>query len=108
MSSGNLFENLPEPGGSAEDFLTLARADGFKIERIVSQGHCTPPGEWYDQATTEYVTVLRGEAGLLFDGEGAPRVMKQGDWVLIPAHRRHRVEWTSKEEHTIWLAVHIM
>jgi cupin 2 domain-containing protein len=108
MSYGNLLENLPESGSGTEDFLTLASADGFKIERIVSQGQCTPPGEWYDQATTEYVIVIRGEAGLLFEGEGAPRVMNQGDWVLIPAHRRHRVEWTSKEEQTIWLAVHIM
>jgi len=26
--------------------------------------------------------------------------------VLIPAHRRHRVEWTDARAATVWLAVH--
>ena len=25
---------------------------------------------------------------------------------LIPAHRRHRVEWTDPEAPTVWLALH--
>lgn len=28
-----------------------------------------------------------------------------GDFIDISAHRRHRVEWTTPEEPTIWLAV---
>jgi cupin 2 domain-containing protein len=32
-------------------------------------------------------------------------VMKPGDHLNIPAQRRHRVEWTTPEEPTIWLAV---
>lgn len=31
--------------------------------------------------------------------------LKPGDWVNIPAHFRHRLEWTSNEEPTVWLAV---
>jgi cupin 2 domain-containing protein len=107
MASGNILENLPDVVVGAEDFITLASGDGFKIQRIVSRSHCTPPNEWYDQDTTEFVSVVQGEARLLFEGEDSPRVMKAGDWILIPAHRRHRVEWTSENELTVWLAVHL-
>ena len=31
--------------------------------------------------------------------------MKAGDFINIPAHQRHRVEWTTPDEPTIWLAV---
>jgi cupin 2 domain-containing protein len=29
-----------------------------------------------------------------------------GDYLHIPAHLRHRVEWTAENEVTVWLAVH--
>ena len=29
------------------------------------------------------------------------------DYLLIAAHRRHRVEWTDAERPTIWLAMHV-
>ena len=32
--------------------------------------------------------------------------MKPGDFVNIPAHKKHRVEWTTPDEPTVWLAVH--
>jgi cupin 2 domain-containing protein len=31
--------------------------------------------------------------------------MKAGDWINIPAHRKHRVEWTTPDEKTVWVAV---
>jgi cupin 2 domain-containing protein len=36
----------------------------------------------------------------------APFPMNPGDFVNIPAHRRHRVECTSTAEPTVWLAFH--
>jgi cupin 2 domain-containing protein len=85
---------------------TLAHWGGGRLERIVSLGHATPPGRWYDQETNEWVVLLRGAAGLRFEDEAGPRVLGPGDWIDIPAHRRHRVEWTSPGEPTIWLALH--
>jgi cupin 2 domain-containing protein len=32
--------------------------------------------------------------------------MLPGAYVHIPAHRKHRVEWTDPNQPTIWLAVH--
>jgi cupin 2 domain-containing protein len=32
--------------------------------------------------------------------------LSEGDYILIPARVKHRVEWTSKDHATIWLAVH--
>lgn len=105
MTSGNLFSNLPA-ALPAELFEELLSADGFKLERIVSLGHATPPGEWYDQEWHEWVVLLSGSARLKFEDESEVRTLAPGDYVLIPAHRRHRVEWTSVDKPTVWLALH--
>ena len=85
---------------------TLAVGARFRLERIVSRGHATPPGEWYDQAAAEWVVLLSGAAALRFADENDARLLQPGDWLLIPARRRHRVEWTDGERDTVWLAVH--
>ncbi|MGA8259730.1 MAG: cupin domain-containing protein [Arenicellales bacterium] len=75
------------------------------IERIISKGHVSPESRWYDQAREEWVIVLRGEARLSFE-DGDAVALKPGDYILIPAHARHRVEWTTPGMETIWLAIH--
>ena len=100
----NLMENLPADLES-EAFDVLVDAPHVRIERIVSRGHCSAPGDWYDQDRDEWVMVVKGRAVLAFEGE-APRRMEAGDHVLVPAHARHRVEWTDPDRETIWLAVH--
>ena len=91
-----------------ESFETILETAGFRLERIVSAGHVTPPGEWYDQERAEWVVLLRGEARLVFEGDPAAVILRPGDHVRIPAHRRHRVEWTDPAQHTVWLALHYM
>ena len=54
----------------------------------------------------ECVVLLSGSAGLLFEDKAELCVMHPGDYVHIPAHRRHRVEWTDPEQKTVWLALH--
>ena len=80
----------------------------FRLERIVSTGQVTPPGQWYDQSEHEWVVLLTGGARVLFEGSSAPIQMKPGDWIKIPAHQRHRVEWTDLAQVTVWLAVHYL
>jgi len=87
-----------------ELFEDLASGTHVRIERIVSDGHQSPPGFWYDQDENEWVMVLRGSARLRFEGSDDPVVLESGDSLVIPAHARHRVEWTAQL--TIWLAVH--
>jgi cupin 2 domain-containing protein len=99
----NIFRNLPELSG-AEKSLTLFEKSSITIERIVSQSHSSPPGFWYDQGEDEWVIMVRGEATLEFEAGGLVR-MKEGDYVAIPRHVKHRVQQTGPE--TIWLAVHI-
>ena len=84
----------------------LAATGDVRIERIVSTGQASPPGFWYDQDRDEWVLVLSGAAGLLFECEAEPRVLGPGDFVNIPAHAQHRVEWTDPARPTVWLAVH--
>ncbi len=99
----NLLGDIPTQ--LREEIVTvLAESPHVRVERIVSNGHASPADFWYDQAEHEWVAVLRGEAKLLFDnGESLP--IKPGDHVLIPAHKKHRVEWTTPNEPTVWLAV---
>ena len=84
----------------------LAERPGVRIERIVSTGQASPPGFWYDQDWGEWVVLLSGAARLRFADEDEPRHLGPGDWVDIPAHCRHRVEWTDPDQPTVWLAVH--
>jgi cupin 2 domain-containing protein len=101
----NLF--APIPPEIIPEFIQVLLATGaFRLERIVSAGQVTPPGEWYDQDTHEWVALLSGAAGLRFEDEAELRVLAPGDYLLIPAHRRHRVEWTDPETPTVWLALH--
>jgi cupin 2 domain-containing protein len=103
--ANNLFADAPQDRVE-EQFTELLRTPNVKIERIVSSGQASPPGFWYDQDWPEWVIVLTGSAGLLLEGEAAPRILKPGDYVHIPAHARHRVAWTDAEVTTVWLAVH--
>ncbi len=98
----NLFDNLPiSIPNELVEVLTVNQH--VRIERIVSHGHVSPEGFWYDQNDNEWVIVLQGAARLRF--EDSILEMKSGDFVNIPAHKQHRVEWTTPDEPTIWLAV---
>jgi cupin 2 domain-containing protein len=102
--TNNIFENIPDIIPE-ELFECLLQRKALKIERIVSFGHSTPEGEWYDQNWDEWVIVLEGEAVIHYE-DGFELNLKSGDYLLIPARRRHRVKWTPPESKTIWLAVH--
>ena len=103
---GNLFARVPR-GSADEDIAVLLTTPNVRIERIVSTGQASPPGFWWDQEWAEWVVLLTGGAGLRFESETELRELKPGDCLHIPAHARHRVEWTHPSEPTVWLAVHI-
>src|SRR5947207_1205986 len=97
----NLFADLPRQL-RAEQFTTLLEAGNVRIERIVSLGQASPEGFWYDQEQHEWVVVLQGGARLQFQG-GETIEMKPGDSLHIAAHEKHRVDWTTPDEPTVWL-----
>ena len=103
---GNLFAGLPEVLPE-ELFETLLERPGCRIERIVSRGQSTPAGQWYDQAWDEWVLLLQGAAALQLEGQEEPIELAPGEYLLLPAHCRHRVAWTANGEVTIWLALHL-
>jgi len=105
MRTGNLFSEIPD-GLKKEVFTTLLKTGAFTLERIVSTGQATPPGQWYDQETHEWVILLKGRAELIFEGQKEGYSLQPGDYVHIPAHQRHRVEWTEAGQATLWLALH--
>lgn len=103
--NGNLLDGLPT-NLAREDSKTLLEAANLRLVRIVSTGQATPEGQWYDQDENEWVMVVTGKARIGFEDGEPERVLGPGDYVCIPAHRRHRVEWTDPDETTVWLALH--
>lgn len=85
---------------------SLLEGDQFRLERIVSGGQSTPPGEWYDQDESEWVVLLSGEAQVRFEASGDTLTLKPGDYIHLPARCRHRVESTAPDAATTWLALH--
>jgi len=104
MNIANLFDNIPSdlPQEIVE---CLVNSNGIRIERIVSQGHHSAPDFWYDQNENEWVLLVKGEAKLQFASDNQLVHLKVGMHINIPAHAKHRVEWTKENEETVWLAV---
>jgi len=104
LQLANLFRDIPSDL-KEERVEPLVAGDGVRIERIVSRGHASPEGFWYDQEENEWVMLLAGSAGVAFEGRAEVISLAPGDWLEIPAHTRHRVEWTDPDADTVWLAV---
>lgn len=104
----NVFTNFPDAArtGEMETFEELLSQPDVCIERIVSTGQASPPNFWYCQPRGEWVIVLKGSAGLQFEGETQCRELHAGDFVNIPPQCRHRVAWTAPDVATVWLAIH--
>ena len=105
MKLSNIYTDIPH-AIDEEFFEDILSNHAFTLKRIISDGQCTPEGEWYDQDENEWVVLLKGSAVLLIEGESHPVSLKPGDHILLPAHVRHRVERTSLDETTVWLALH--
>ncbi|NOR58004.1 MAG: cupin domain-containing protein [Sulfurimonas sp.] len=104
MKKSNIFANISSEI-KEELFEDIISKEGLKIERIVSKGHTTTEFEWYDQTNDEWVILLKGEAVLEFEDADEVR-LKDGDYINIPAHTKHRVSWTKPNVETVWLAIH--
>ena len=104
MDLKNIYSNIPKDIPK-EIFEEIISVENCRIQRIISKGHSTPEDQWYDQDKDEWVILLQGSAGLLFEGVDNPIKLQPGDYFHIPAHVKHRVEWTDNNIETIWLAV---
>ena len=104
METGNLLHAIPGtlPTEIAE---CLLQSGGVRIERIVSRGHHSEPGFWYDQTEHEWVLLVQGEAVLRFEQGDQTVHLTPGMYLNITAHERHRVESTAADQETVWLAV---
>ena len=93
-----------QPDAAQELFETILSGNsGLRVERIVSHGHTSPEGTWYDQHSDEWVLVLEGEASLQYE-DGTHIVLGRGNHVFLPKHVKHRVARTSSP--CVWLAIH--
>lgn len=98
----NIFENIPAVVTEEISDILMQKKD-VRIERIISKGQSSPPGFWYDQDESEWIIIIKGSAKLKFENVPEDVEMKTGDYLNIPSHLKHRVEWTDPNEETIWL-----
>ncbi len=101
----NIFDPTQTPHPQEELFETLSEGSSTKVERIISRGQVTAPGKWYDSDTNEWVVLIQGKATLELEG-GKLIHLSAGDYVVIPAHQKHRVSYTSTQPWCLWIAVH--
>ncbi|NOQ64342.1 MAG: cupin domain-containing protein [Methyloprofundus sp.] len=101
----NILADIPQQVPE-ELFSRLLEHENIQIERIVSRGHCSEKNAWYDQENNEWVLLIQGSARLEFAQQTEFTELHAGDYLLIPAHCRHRVAWTDPEVDSIWLAIH--
>ncbi len=104
----NLLDRVDPSTTNAELIEILARGDNVRVERIVSQGHSRDAGFWYDDPSAEWVTVLSGEARIRFLVDDKVIHLRCGDHITIQPHEKHRVEWTTPDERTVWLAIYFL
>ena len=104
MIKRNIFRNIPEKI-SDEIFEKILENNNVRIERIISKGHSTPKDFWYDQEENEWVILLKGSAEILFKNNSVIIHLKEGDYLNINSHVKHRVEYTDPNIETIWLVV---
>ena len=103
MQKSNIFNNTPKDL-TDEFFENIILSNNIKIEKIVSKGHTSPKFGWYEQDKNEWVIILKGEAILSFEDEKQIH-LKSGEYINIPAYKKHKVSWTKPDNETIWLAV---
>jgi cupin 2 domain-containing protein len=102
MKQENLLANIPQTI-SEEVFQTILLSEHLRIERIISKGQKSEKDFWYDQDQHEWIVVIKGAARLQFQDKTL--ALKPGDYINIPAHEKHRVDWTTPDEETVWLAI---
>lgn len=102
-SEGNIF-GVSACVSKEEVSNTLFSGKNIKIEQIISSGQISPAEGWYDQELNEWVILLDGKAKLEFENK-LIKTLKKGDYLMIPAHYRHKVIYTSSKPPCIWLAV---
>ena len=89
---------------SEEQEEILAQGESLRVERIVSTGQVSPPSFWYDQEEDEWLVLLRGEGRVAYPDGKEDRLLP-GDTLFLPAHRKHRVSYTSAQPPAVWLCV---
>ena len=67
------------------------------IVSIISMGQTSPDTGWYDQSENEWIIVLSGY-GVIEYINGVKVTLKQGDYLNIKAHEKHRVIETSPDK----------
>ncbi len=100
----NMFSQIPNDL-TDEIFQEIISNENFRVERIISKGQRSPDGFWYDQDQSEWVILLKGYAEIQFEGYTESIRLYPGDYLNIPAHKKHRIEKTDKDNVSVWLAI---
>ena len=79
LQTGKLF-SADGKRGEGERIDMLVSGPHLSVERIVSMGHASPEGFWYDDPRAEWVALLAGAAVLEFEEDSTALEMCPGDY----------------------------
>ena len=101
----NSFYGAFDLKGKPEITENILSGKSLILERIVSKGYRTPENKWLKSRNDEWVILLKGKAGIMFEN-GVELELREGDFVSIPGNTKHKVTYTSKKPECIWLALY--
>ena len=84
---------------------TLFENTDIKIDRVTAQGQITPPGEFPNEPSYEFIHLLKGHLVLEYKGQGDKVSLKAGDYAIKTPDQKTRADFTPIDEQTVWLKV---
>ena len=86
-----------------EEIVTiLEKNKNIKIERIVSEGQTT---DWQSSDKNEFVILVQGNAEITYFKKSEIVKLSSGDTLLIKKNEKHKVSYTSKNPHCVWICI---
>ena len=99
------FSRLDGSRGRPPVIETLFENTEVKIDRVIAQGQITPPGEFPDEPSHEFIYLEKGKLVLEYEGEAKKVTLTPGHSALKSPVQKTRADFTSEEEDTVWLKV---
>src|SRR5262245_24579060 len=84
---------------------TLTENTNVKIDRVTVRGQITPPGEFPDEPSYEFIHVLKGRLVLEYEGVKEKVSLKAGEYAVKRPDQKTRADFSALNEETVYLKV---
>lgn len=92
------------PSTNSAKIESIAETVDVRVERVTSRGQASASGVYCPQSDNEWLIMVKGQTTLEIGTDTVNLIA--GDYVFIPSNTRNRVQSTSPNEDTVWVAVY--